>query len=68
MTRPSIIVHTYTMTVPCDSMPEAREVVARLRSAKVADVFIERRTQAGHTVPDVRARLIALLEAREGER
>jgi hypothetical protein len=54
MKRPSIVVHTYTMTVPCDSMPEAREVVARLRSAKTADVFLERHTKAGHTVRLVR--------------
>jgi hypothetical protein len=49
-----ITVHTYTMTVPCDSVAEAREVVARLRKARIADVWIECGTKAGHSVRLVR--------------
>ena len=49
-----IIVHTYTMTVHCDSIAEAGEVIARLRKARIADIWIERGTKAGHAVRLVR--------------
>ena len=49
-----ITVHTYTTTTPCDSVAEAREVIARLRKARIADIWIERGTNAGHAVRLVR--------------
>ena len=49
-----IIVHTYTTTTTCDSVAEASEVIARLRKARIADIWIERGTKAGHVVRLVR--------------
>ena len=49
-----ITVHTYTTTTLCDSVAEASEMIARLRHAKIADIWIERGTKAGHAVRLVR--------------